>query len=228
MIYEKPSIYNGPILYNGAGGIYKGRGVYKDGAGGGEDFIEIGGRIYPVVKIGNQLWIAENLDWKFSGLNITTAQSNSPCGNYYNGQENIYGWDGGRFGLLYNFAAASYIENNKDILGVPNGWRIPTLNDINTLCLYCGGYDVAGGKLKAETSWSTGGTNDFGFNAKGAGAWEAPPTSEYLLINNLFGMWTQENIGARGYLLYLTNANSATIPNWDYYGYISIRLVKDA
>lgn len=43
MIYEKPSIYNGPTLYNGVGGIYNGRGVYKDGAGASEyiedDFI---------------------------------------------------------------------------------------------------------------------------------------------------------------------------------------------
>jgi hypothetical protein len=45
--------------------------------------VKIGGRKYPVVKIGNQLWMAENLDWKFNGCDIAPAGSPSTPSAWY-------------------------------------------------------------------------------------------------------------------------------------------------
>ena len=55
---------------------------------GDTNTVTIGGRAYPTVKIGNQIWMAENLDWKFevNGIQI-------PIGG---GSVNTYGWNGQR------------------------------------------------------------------------------------------------------------------------------------
>lgn len=129
----KPGAYKSPDIYNGAGGIYKGRGVYNDGSG---LFVNIGGRSYKVVKIGNQFWTAENLDWKFPynggtlpiGLN---GDPTFPAAWYYNNDEISFGYNGVyKCGLLYNGYAIDYIVNN---IQLPTGWRFPTNNDLTIL-----------------------------------------------------------------------------------------------
>lgn len=73
----------------------------------------------------------------------------------------------GGFGMLYNRYAAVDSRNIAN-----TGWHVPTKTELDTLVTYCGGADVAGGKLKATTysNWkspNTGATNEFGFNARG-------------------------------------------------------------
>jgi len=68
--------------------------------------VEIGGRWYPYVKIGNQLWLAENLK-----LEITGAISNSSYPE---------------FGLYYNYS-------QMDTIDCPQGWRLPTHSDLINL-----------------------------------------------------------------------------------------------
>ena len=132
--------------------------------------VKIGGRRYPVVKIGNQLWMAENLDWKFDGLDIGTNAW------YYNNDEQSYGIDGTyKCGLLYTWVAAKYLDDNKTTL-LPDGWRVPSGIDLTALASTCGGFNVAGTKLKSldnsiTSNWPSrwNGTNDYGFNALPAG-----------------------------------------------------------
>lgn len=137
---------------------------------GGDDYsVTIGGRDYPVVKIGNQLWLAENLDWKFSGL-IVGASGTSYSelrGNYYNNDEPTYGSAGNRYGILYNWPAVNYLATNSML---PPEWRVPTIQDYDVLATAVGGNSVAGTKLKSSTGWSSGaGTDDYGFSARPAG-----------------------------------------------------------
>jgi uncharacterized protein (TIGR02145 family) len=99
------------ILTHGANSLAK----------GGGDFVEIGGRRYPVVKIGNQLWMAENLDYAWSGLTIGGSIGSDPRANYYDNDETTYGWSGYKCGLLYNWAAVAELA---DLL--PDGWHIPS------------------------------------------------------------------------------------------------------
>ena len=136
--------------------------------------VTIGGRKYPVVKIGNQLWMAENLDYKFqvNGSQIPVGQSGTPttpAAWYYNNDETTYGIDGRKYGLLYNWYAANYLETNKSTM-LPSGWHVPGYTEWQALFDAVGGYQIAGKKLKSSTYWISGaGTDDYGFNLLPAG-----------------------------------------------------------
>ena len=94
-----------------------------------------------------------------------------------------------KYGRLYTWAAAigsidnecgvrrdcSYLENAK-VRGVcPVGWRVPTLDDWNTLAHYVGGIDVAGKMLKSYGDWKGDGSKSvknpdrYGFSARPSG-----------------------------------------------------------
>ena len=120
--------------------------------------VKIGGRKYKAVKIGNQLWMAENLDYKFPK---TESSSNY---YYYSNDETTYGRTGRNCGLLYNWYASKELNDNRSTL-LPDGWHIPSRDEWNTLLTYVGGASTAGAKLKASNlTWaqSWGGTDDFG------------------------------------------------------------------
>ena len=131
----------------------------------GETVTDIDGNVYNTVKIGNQLWMAEDLKvGKYNDgtviPNITgkTAWVNSSTGAccWFNNEK--------AWGTLYNWRAV-----NTGKLA-PAGWHVATNADWTTLTDYLGGEDVAGGKLK-ETGierWdipSAGATNEYWFTA---------------------------------------------------------------
>lgn len=137
----------------------------------GGDRVVIGGREYRTVTIGTQTWLAENFDFKFSGLvigNQNGASSSEPRGNYYDNDEATYGVNGNKYGLLYNWIAVKYLENNKSSL-IP-GWHVPTADEWDALAEAVGGTSVAGTKLKSKSDWtSDAGTNNYGFSALPSG-----------------------------------------------------------
>lgn len=136
----------------------------------------IGGRVYRTVTIGGATWLAENLDFKFSGCEIGPSGSPStPAAWYYYNDEATYGIDGTRkCGLLYNWHAVKLLNDNRDSL-IP-GWHVSTSAEWDALANAVGGTGVAGTRLKAidgavDGSWPTGwnGTDDYGFAAFPAG-----------------------------------------------------------
>lgn len=204
-----------------------------------DDFVEIGGRSYPVVKIGNQLWMAENLDWKFdvNGSQIPIGQGgvpSTPAAWYYNNDEATYGATGRKSGLLYNWYAVKYLDDNRSDL-LPTGWRVSTKDDISTLVNYVGGVDTAGTKLKAEngsilpnfpSDWN--GTDDYGLSLIPSGTREN--TTYYRADSRMF-FWTSTDRGDG--LAYTRDIYpSANVSNENtgdyYYNANSVRLVKDA
>ena len=84
---------------------------------------------YKTVSIGNQIWMAENLNFK-TPYSFCYDDSTSNCTKY------------GRLYKLYEAVAAC-----------PDGWRLPTLEDWNTLLFSIGGEFVAGKKLKSLKGW---------------------------------------------------------------------------
>ena len=103
------------------------------------------GRIYKTVKIGNQIWMAENLNYE---------TSNSYC---------YYGHNCAIFGRHYIWSSA--------IIACPSGWRLPNLDDFAILVELAGGHNAAGKTLKSKNGWDDdgNGTDDFLFSAMPAG-----------------------------------------------------------
>ena len=133
---------------------------------------DIGGRTYRTVTIGNQTWMAENLDYKFSGCAIgTSGSSTEPCANYYDNNETAYGIDGTyKCGLLYNWPAAKFLSDNRAVL--TPGWHVPSDTEWDTLVNTVGGYtantsEVLRAKNNSITSnWpSWGGVDSYDFSA---------------------------------------------------------------
>lgn len=87
---------------------------------------------YGIIKIGNQTWFAEN-------LNYTTGKS--WCYNDDETNCKIYG-------RLYGWETA--------MTACPDGWRLPSNEDWEELIQYLGGYDVAGFKLKKDGTIESG------------------------------------------------------------------------
>lgn len=129
---------------------------------------DIEGNVYPTVRIGNQIWMAQNL--RVTRYNDGTpipisAELNSvmpyftPVDSFQNPLTDS------RWGLLY---AMQFIDNNNIC---PTGWRLPTFNDWNFLIQNSGGFNYAGASLKEQNMWLDPVYYPAnGFNARPAGA----------------------------------------------------------
>lgn len=180
----------------------------------------IGGTRYKTVTIGGKVWMAENLDYKYSGLSVgssSSAASTSKLAWYYNNSEATYGRNGNKYGLLYNKAAAKYLEDNKATL-IP-GWHIPTSTEWQSGPLSSG---ASASYYKSTTGWSSGnGNNRTGFNAYPAGQRN---TTNF------------RNVGSETFFfesnptnqVYINTGDSVSeTSSYSSYNAVSIRLVKD-
>ena len=187
----------------------------------------IGGRVYRTVTIGGATWLAENLDYKFSGCGIGGGGSpTTPNAWYYNNDEATYGIDGARkCGLLYNWYACKLLNDNRSDL-IP-GWHVPTNDEWTALSNAVGGMGVAGTRLKAaNVDWATswGGTDDYGFGVLPAGAC----SGSFYSVGSYASFWTLTESGSYAYRRgFDTGAAMYQNTNDKYYG-LSVRLVKDS
>ena len=125
------------------------------------------GNTYKTIRIGDQVWMAENLKVTHyrDGTAIPTGHSNWKWNNLSTGAYAVYDNNESNattYGYLYNWFAA---VDSRNI--APEGWHVPTDAEWQTLVDYLGGFLVAGGKMK-EGHWNspnTGATNESGFTA---------------------------------------------------------------
>ncbi len=123
-------------------------------------------QLYRVVNIGNQIWMAENLNYD--------DDHGSLCGG--GGDENE--GDCIKYGRLYTWPVAVYKSEEAlsgKVRGVcPEGWHLPDTTEWNTLFTAVGGKSNAGQMLKSQTGWNYGfnGTDAYGFSAFPAGYWD--------------------------------------------------------
>ena len=124
----------------------------------GELSDERGGRTYKTVKIDNQWWMAENLNYE---------SANSWCGGgrtIANGVERITTeGDCAVYGRLYTWTAAT--------TACPSGWHLPSKAEWETLFTAVGGQSTASNVLKSTSGWyvARNGTDVYGFSALPAG-----------------------------------------------------------
>ncbi len=181
----------------------------------------IGGKEYAVTRIGNQIWLAENLVYEFPGLIVGDVSSSSnirAC--YYDNNKGKYAVNG----LLYSWYAAKYLDDNRSTI-IP-GWRVPSANDWNILMNIAGGQSYAGKKLKSTSGWTYGaGTDDYGFNAKPYGRHD----SGFKDLGTGAYFWTSsENGSSLGLYRFLISADYVSTYDGSKASFYSLRLVKDA
>ena len=132
------------------------------------------GKIYWKVKIGQQMWMAENLTFYKAG-SFCYDDNSTICHQY---------------GRLYSWSSA--------IISCPDGWRLPSKSDYETLFKAVGGEAVAGKMLKSRDDWHNdgNGTNEFGFKALPAG--KTNYEDDYGLLNDEARFWTATELAGHG------------------------------
>ncbi len=166
------------------------------------------GKIYNIIKIGNQWWMAENLNYEIDN-------------SWYYGNDPH---NGDIYGRLYNWEAACN--------SCPDEWHLPSLDEWSDLVNYLGGKDISGGKVKEAGTlhWNfpnTGATNESGFTALPGGMGH-----EILFrsLGEIAHFWSNKYDNTYSYYVQL-NYNSASL--YVPMGYtikehgFSVRCVKD-
>lgn len=182
---------------------------------------DVENNIYPIVKIGTQYWMAENLRTRtypggsaiITGLSGNDWRTNGNIGGQ--GACAVYAFENAgavgavsnriNYGLLYNSIAARNVA--------PEGWILPSDSDIFLMLSFLGGKDNAGSLMKETgtehwSSSSAGVSNLTMFTAVGGGARAADGSFSKLKDNGYW--WTstpQEDV----YMIFRLDNNSPAL-----------------
>ena len=192
------------------------------------------GQVYRTTKIGDQTWMAQNLNYRYLGGTADLTDSSSFC--YENKSQNCV-----TYGRYYTWSAAmdsagltpgnkvsgcgegSTCSVAKPFRGIcPAGWHLPSLSEFTTLISVAGGKVDAAKKLMSTTVWTDGfeATDEYGFTAY--------PLSSITLKSNSTGFGVEAN--------FLCSSNRDIFSIWNgeaYTGWVSvvkatpIRCLKD-
>ena len=145
----------------------------------GELIDERDGQVYKTVKIGNQWWMAQNLNYAYTKpykVGHATFDSASFC--YNNVLDSC-----AKYGRLYAWDLTMDCQNNKNQCNkfhdenfksrgiCPENWHIPSVNEWNTLIDYANHFTT---DLKSTSGWldDGNGSNALGFNLLPAGFYD--------------------------------------------------------
>ena len=198
------------------------------GAGAGVTF---NGYKYSSIVMGNgQEWMAENLrtDRYRNGELIPNVTRRIKWENIKSGAWAHYDNNSqyeNPYGKLYNWYAVS---DNRNLC--PQGWHVPSDDELTKLINYLGGEIVAGGKMKSTQYWQSSeenATNESGFTALPAGL--RSHNGIFFFIVKYCGWWssteyTSGNAWSRG--LIFTNGISARGSSIKGLGF-SVRCLRD-
>ena len=208
----------------------------KSGSSNGELVDDRDGQAYKTVKIGEQIWMAEN-------LNLETP--NSYC---YNDSAKYCT----KYGRLYTWAAvmdsaAKWSKNGEGcgdgkrcestypVRGVcPEGWHLPGMGEFAALIRAVGGIIRAGGELKSTSGWnddyegrSGNGTDAYAFSALPAGLGD---NGGYYDEGNNADFWSStEGSSNHAYIMELSNRSDEGYYEFSeskLYG-LSVRCIQD-
>jgi uncharacterized protein (TIGR02145 family) len=145
------------------------------------------GKNYKTVKIGEQTWMAENLNYKANG-SLCYNHNESYCEKY---------------GRLYNWDEAMKV--------CPDEWHLPTSSDWYNLTQIAGDRYIAYSKLRARSDWTDSirykATDDFSFSAL-PGGFRCADSSYVKSVGGRFinignnGVWWSATVNKYGIPLY--------------------------
>jgi len=194
--------------------------------------VDIDGNVYNTIQIGEQIWMAENLNVTHyrdgsiipNEANTTWTSISTGAYCYYGNNHNI----GETYGALYNWYA---INDERNV--APTGWHVPSYAEWETLIESFGGSSNAGGKMKeiGTTHWSdpnTGATNQSGFTAL-PGGYRYYLTGTFTSIGDISDFWSATEYNSSdadfiniGYIASNINYDTANKRNG-----FSVRCIKD-
>ena len=201
------------------------------------------GKTYKTVTIGTQTWMAENLNYAYTGVpyNYSGNTSDSTSWCYSNAAANCT-----KYGRLYTWTAAmdsvgTWSTNGKGcgygktcsptypVRGVcPEGWHLPTQTEWNTLFTAVGGQSTAGKMLKSTSGWnsSDNGTDAYSFSALPAGYRYS--SGNFILEGSFASFWSSSESYSRGAYRMALDYNDNAFLDGDYKDLgFSVRCVKD-
>jgi len=206
----------------------------------GEILDERDGQVYKTAQIGEQIWMAQNLNYADS-IKTPSLLERNWCYEY-NEEKCAYG------GRLYTWAAAIdsialYDSGNgvdcgrkktcslpSKVQGLcPMGWHLPDTTEWNVLIDEVGGTDDAGKALKSQTGWTNNrnGTDAYGFAALPVGS---RPTDGFVNAGDYTDFWSSSEID--GYYVYGVDMYygrpSALMVNRSKVIAVSVRCLKDS
>jgi len=175
------------------------------------------GQNYITVQIGEQTWMAENLNFDAGLSEDGTANSSPYKDSRYNAET---------YGKLYIWEIAKK--------ACPSGWHLPSKTEWENLSGYLGGKETAGCKMKTvgTMQWNepnTGATNQSGFSALPGGmVWFSE--DKYLGDRASFwssSYWDSPDSGNAWYVLLFNNSEKLALDSRWINNYHSVRCVKD-
>lgn len=193
---------------------------------------DVEGNIYKTVKIGTQVWMAENLrTTKYNdGTDITLTPGSSQWNNLSSAGYCWYDNDEPSFKELYGALYNGYTVVTGKLC--PDGWHIPEKQEWTVLREFLGDSVKAGGKMKeaGTVNWQSpnkGADNSSGFTAVAAGIRYFEGT--FSSNQSFTSMWSATD-ASQGELwctsLYFADATLSLNHRSKKYGF-SVRCIKD-
>ena len=190
------------------------------------------GQVYRITKIGDQTWMAENLNYDPGDISSMGSYAWSGC--YDNDPENCK-----VYGRLYTWEVAM---NNADCAfgktcspsGVqqgicPDGWHLPSKDDWNSLWTAVGGTSTAGTKLKSSSGWNSNGNGEdaYGFSVLPAG--RRYDDGSFISQGSRADFWSSSEHSSHHAWDWRFENYSADVHQYDYVKYsgFSVRCLKD-
>lgn len=185
------------------------------------------GIIYRTVTLGNQTWMAENLN--YGGSDMLTGACYSGVDDNCFKYGRLYSWAEAMAGQASSAAAPSGVR------GIcPEGWHLPSDAEWTTMQTFVDPAGTAiGAKLKSTMGWNSSrtvrgsGSDDYGFRALPGGYYSAA-TDSFYSVKISAGWWTAtQNDASATWYRYISNKKGtmsrASVSNY----WFTVRCVKD-
>ena len=129
------------------------------------------GQTYKTVKIGSQVWMAENLNYE-NGNSMCYSDGSTKCG---------------KSGRIYTWDAAKEV--------CPSGWHLPDTTEWVALFSAVGTRGMAGRNLKSTTGWADNGNgvDAYGFSVLPIAFWDV---SEFIARDEFALFWSSTEVDA--------------------------------
>ena len=200
------------------------------------------GQLYKTVQIGEQVWMAENLNFAYQPdtASFCYGFSADSCAKY----GRLYLWSAamdsaGAFssagkGCGYD-ASPCAADTATVVRGVcPEGWHLPSREEFRILFETVGGKNVAGTALKSTSGWndfggeSGNGTGSYGFSALPAGTRVNYGDFSYAGSRAYFWSATESNSYSAYYMSLYYNYGDATLDAYVKDDARSVRCLRDS